>query len=566
MRYFAGLGPAPDSLGIKKTDDFGKPLPEHQAGAVEKALFPTQAAPVVAAAAPVGAPGPSSIQALREGSTAANRVTAGGPAELPPSPEARSAAQALVGYAGGSSGAPAPMPTAAPAGGGGGYVGDGGAARRQLYGTFDTERHALQSLADAEMARADAMAAGMAVIGADRVREAALQEARAANEREILRAYQEDTNRQLDQVKTQRVDPNRLYASTGDRIAAMIGGMLGGLYQGMNKLPNNAFIDQMNKNIDRDIALQERQIDRNMKAVGDRRGILADMRMTYHDEDLARLQAKNLYYEGIKQQLAAQAAQYDSPTIQARADQAINMVDRQQAALKLDEQAKRAAAAAAAAAFARAERQREFENAIKQEEAITHRITANKSGAGHKEGQSPRERFVGVSQDEYGNPVGYLARGATEATKASQQLAASRELIALAEKAKAIRAEQGFLGRSVVREPISGLYTPKWQTEIRSLENQIVGAIKKSEELGALDNGVERFAKPLAGNLDSYGSSADDRLDTLIEATKTKMEIHNNQLAGQRAVMLPGEEVVQTGRANSPENLKGSSGVERKAP
>jgi len=534
IRYFAGLGPSP----------LGPVTPE-----VQDISAPPKPAP--------------SMQSLRESSVASNRAAAGGPAELPPTHEAQAAARALAGYSGAQTGDPAPKPTQAPAGGGG-YAGDGGAARRELYGTFDTEKHALQSLADAEMARADAMAAGMAVIGADRVREAALQEARAANEREIMRAYQQDTNDQLEQVKSQRVDPGRLYANVGDRIAAMIGGALGGLYQGMNKLPNNAFIDQMNKNIDRDIALQERQIDRNTKAVDGRRGILADMRMTYHDEDLARTQAKNLYYEGIKQQLAAQAAQYDSPTIQARADQTINLVTRQQAALKLDEQAKRAAANAAAAAFARAERQREFENAMKQEEAITHRITANKSGAGHKEGQSPRERFVGVMQDDQGNPVGYLAGSGTEAAKVRQQLAASNELIQLAQRAKAIRAEEGMLGRATWRD--NPLYSPTWHTNIKSIENQLVGAIKKSEELGALDNGVERFAKPLTGNLDSIGGSADDRLDQLIEATKMKMEVHNNQLSGQRAVMLPGEDVVPVGHANAPLNQKGTSGVDRKAP
>lgn len=517
-----------------------------------------------AAHQPASAPtNPTGIAALREGSKSANAAAQGAPPETkaPPSKEQNAAAAALTGYgAGHKTAARQPVIT------GGVAPGDGGQARRELYGTFAAEKHAMQSLADAEMARSEAMAAGMAVIGADRVRESALQESRAASEREIFKSYQEDTQRQLDDVRSQKVDPNRLYRDTGSTALAIIGGVLGGLYQGLNKLSSNPFIDQMNRNIDRDIAVQERDLDRKTKAIGERRGILADMRVSYHDEDMARAQAKNLYYEGIKQQLAAQASQYESPAIQARADQAINLVDRQQAALKLDELAKRAAANAAAAAFARAEKQREFENALKQEEAITHRIAANKSGVGHKEGQSPRERFVGVDRDDDGNPRGYLAGSGTEAAKARQQLAASNELIALAEKAKAVRAEQGFLGRSLVREPLVGTYTPEWQTKIRSLENQIVGAIKKSEELGALDNGVERFAKPLAGNLDSYGSSADDRLDTLIEATKTKMKVHTNQLSGQQAVMLPGEEVVQTGRANSPENLKGSSGVERKAP
>lgn len=452
-------------------------------------------------------------------------------------------------------------------GGGGGGFQINPALRQNFYATFPAEQAAVYSLAAAEQAKADALAAGMAVIGADRVKQSRLDEARIQHERDYLARYQDETQRQMDEVRSQTVDPNRLYRDGGAKAMAIIGGILGGLYQGINKLQSNPYIDQMNKMIDQDIAIQERQLERNAKAVNARHGILADMRATFKDNDLARAQTKALYYEGIKSQLAAEAAKYESPAIAARAAKTSNEIDRQLGALKLDEQAKQAAAAAAAAAFARAEEDRQWKRRLDAYNADTHRITALRSGAGHKEGQSPRERFVAVGQDKYGNPEGYLARNATEAAKATQHIEGSRELLRLIDEAQAVRKEAGFTGRLVNRGgPLLGavpVYQPEWRSKLEVYEKQILGAIKKQEELGALDQGVERYGAPMAGNLATIGSSADDRLNALKAAVQSKLDVHQRQLAGQRAVMYPNEDVVMSGRANSPTNQVGTSGVQR---
>ncbi len=541
---------------------------------------PSAAAPYVPASG-------STDAALRQLAGAGGpKVPAGPPAPPPPDMSPQSFAQAPVvapptpkpspslppaGPSRADAGLP-PKPKASSSGAVASGPGDFGAgtARAGLHATFPREQQAIQDLATAERAKADALAAGMSVVGEDRVREAEKRRLEAEEADKIFAGYQEETQRQLDDVRSRKIDPNRLIKNMGAGWA-ILGGVLAGFYQGVTKSDKNTFLDELNRNMDRDIAQQERDLDRQTKSAENRRSLLSDMRATYKDKELARIQAKNLYYEGIKEMLAAEAATYDSPAVQARADAAINLVGRQQAALKLDEAAKRAAAAAAAAAFQRAEARHREEMALKWYEAESHRITAEHSGQkGFKEGQSPRERFVAVSMDpKTGEPVGYLARNATEAAKATEQVAATKQLIALANRAKEIRESQGVLGRSINRnnpDDLIQIYTPEWQTELRSVEGQLLGAIKQAEQLGALDNGVERFAKPIAGKLDSMGSSADVKLNELVRNAQVKLEIHNQALAGQRVRMQDGEVITFEKGANAPGNDRGSTGVRREAP
>lgn len=551
LKYFAGIAPAP--AGLLKPDEFGK-TPDPNAR-----LNPAARAQLEATSAK---PGPSMAD-LRAGSANMNAEAQQGAPAASPAPskdQSKNAAAALAHYGGAPSAAPA-----RPAGGGGSGDFGSGAARKQLYGTFPAEQRAMQHLADAEMAKADAVAAGMGVIGADRIREAALREARAQHEEEIFRSYQEDTQRQLDEVRQKKVDPNRLYQDGGSVFTAIVGGLLGGLYQGVNKLSSNPFIDQMNRNIDKDIALQERELDRNSKSVDARRGILSDMRNVYKDNDLARVQAKNLYYEGVKEQLQAEAMTYDSPAIAARAAQGINAVERQQAALKLDEAAKKAAAAAAAAAFARAEKQREFENQIKQEEAITHRIAAEKSGAGHKEGQSPNERFVATGKHG-DSATGYLARSGTDAEKRQTARSAAQTLLGQIDRALEIRSQQGTLGRTLNRnnpDDTIQLYKPEWQTQLRSLSPQMLINLKQSGGLGALDKGVQEIGSQIIGDLESRGDVADVRLKELKRSVEEAVKADEEGAGGQHAVKHPGEQIEMEGGVNAPSNKRGSTGVDR---
>lgn len=460
-----------------------------------------------------------------------------------------------------------PKPKPSTGGGGGGDFGVG-KARKDVYATFPREQGDIQDLASVEKARSDAKAAGMGVIGEDQMAQAARMQEEAENQDRFFTAYGDETNKQLDLVRARQVDTTRLMKDGGTKAAAIIGGLLGGVYQGLNKLSKNPFIDDLNAMISQDIGVQERDIERDIRTVGERKSLLGTMRDVYKDKQLARLQAQNLYYEGFKQQLAAEVAQYDSPAIQARANAAITGVERQQASLKLNDAMQNAARAAAQAAFLRAESQRKFDNYLKFEDMESRRLQALGYDKAPKDGMSPQERFVAMGQDPTtGEAVGFLASNGTEATKTRAQNKSMMEIDALANRVLAVRAEQTAVGRALNNQGMYGVVTPEWQTQVRSLEKQLVGAIKEAQSLGALDNGVERFATPITGNLDSIGGSADERLKELIATNQMRREMLAGSIAGPRARSNGAQiRVDGTGVYATPTNQYGSQGVHREAP
>jgi len=244
-------------------------------------------------------------------------------------------------------------------------------ATAALRGTYDDDKGALQRGASADEARAGLLAQGGQELARKKQDDQAIAQVEAANAAQHFRDYQETTQRQIDDVRRQKIEPNRLYADDGAKAIAIFGGVLGGMYQGMNKLTSNPFIDQMNKDIDRDIAVQEKNLSTQKESIGERRSLLSEMRATYKDEALAKAQAKNLYYEGAKEELLARAQDYDSPAIQARADQAVTALTRAQFALDIERLQKEAAARGAAASAAEHRRQVDFENSLKLHHAQT---------------------------------------------------------------------------------------------------------------------------------------------------------------------------------------------------
>lgn len=223
------------------------------------------------------------------------------------------------------------------------------AARKGLRGSFDTDKDALSAGANAEKGRAVVLADGASQIAREKEEDAAIQRLESEQAAKHFKDFSDETQRQIDTVKSTQIG-SRLYQDGASKALAIIGGIFGGMYQGLNRTASNPFIDQMNKNIERDLAIQEKNLENQKQAVAERRGVLADMRNTFKDEHLAKLQARNLYYEAFKDQIAAEAAQYDSPAIQAKADMAISAVSREQAKLDLEGAIKKAADARAAAA------------------------------------------------------------------------------------------------------------------------------------------------------------------------------------------------------------------------
>ena len=232
---------------------------------------------------PAPPPSPPLVPQGPPGKLAASDFGFGGDVPPPPKPASPAAPQA-----------PPPVTTipevtvaghAAPRGGGGpsgpSALDRANAAYR---GTFDQDKADLQSGADAEKAKAELMASGMGELARSKMDEQQTAEFEAAHQAETFKKYQDETQRQIDAVRTQTINPNRAYADSGSAVTAVIGGILGGIYQGLNRLQSNPFIDQMNKNIDRDIAAQEHDIAVKKGGIEDRKSLYAEMRATYKDE------------------------------------------------------------------------------------------------------------------------------------------------------------------------------------------------------------------------------------------------------------------------------------------
>lgn len=250
--------------------------------------------------------------------------------------------------------------TRKPAGGGGG----GGpanpdpfgvkGAQQKFLGTFDEERDALRAGAVAEGDRASTVAGMRADLARQQQEDAAVH----AHEVELAQsgfdAHMGEVQRQLDAVREQKVDPGRLMRGDGMAMMGVVGGLLGGLYMGLNKLDHNPFLDDLNRQIDRDIAVQEKNIDGARRDVGDRMNLLREQRATFKDNELAKLQSKQLMYEATKQSIEARAADYDQPIVQARVGQAVSIIDRAQAQtdMEIKAAAQRHAQAMAAAGAA----------------------------------------------------------------------------------------------------------------------------------------------------------------------------------------------------------------------
>ncbi len=487
----------------------------------------------------------------------------------PATPVASSADQAAIASALGGFGAKmAPAANPAPrtwGSGGPAAPSEGSTLQKDMLGTLEGDKELTRDIGQADQQRADLLTGRGMELAEQKKRDQLDAQLRAADEAVRFRTYQEETQRQLDDVKSQVIQPNRAYSDTGSKMMAVLGGLMGGLYQGINKLQSNPFIDQMNKVIDRDIAIQQADIATKKGAVSERKSLLADMRLTYKDEALAKAQAKNLYFEAAKEHLLAEAATYDSPIIRAKVEMAVNGISREQQKLRLEQLQREAAAraSAAAAASAAAEKQRKNdldERKVRVEEANAN--TAARKVEGETDGKTG-ERFVATGKDKEGNPTGYLAHTTVVAGEKEGAREARAELLAELQTALAIRKEAGTVGRTLNRSnpnDLVQLYTPEWQVKIRQQGAVIKGLANKAAKFGTIDAGTVPLLEAMAGDLESRGGESDVRLQGMIDKIGRSEAVAANSAGGQTGTMVVGRDgkqhFVPSGGQNAPTNQR----------
>jgi hypothetical protein len=223
-------------------------------------------------------------------------------------------------------------------------------------GSFDTQMAAQQHIAEAEAEKARQVGIHAAELAQRRQEDLNYDVAHAEETNKRLDASIAETQRQIDDVRSKKVNPLG-FMGEDERagIIAVVGGVFGGLAQWGMGLKTNPFLDSLDRMIDRQVSVDERNLDRQQTGLNQKMNLLQQQRALYGDDRTSRLQYKNLMYEAVKDQLAAEAQQYDSPLYTARAENAIGELERGQAMLQkqLGEQLRSQAMAGASQALAR---------------------------------------------------------------------------------------------------------------------------------------------------------------------------------------------------------------------
>jgi hypothetical protein len=150
---------------------------------------------------------------------------------------------------------------------------------------------------------------------------------RRAEEDKKYEAALQERDKALSDFQGQHVDPDRLWnnRSTGQKVLAGIG-MLLGSFGGQN---GNAAVATIQSAIDKDIASQKDDIANKGKIFELKSGLLHEMRAKFQDDQQADAATRMAYMDQMKLQIEGIAQKYASPAIQAKAAQAIAVLQQE---------------------------------------------------------------------------------------------------------------------------------------------------------------------------------------------------------------------------------------------
>lgn len=326
-------GPAEDDA-IAAAYFAGQPRPAPSAATLESAIGAANAGAPPPAAPPAAPPPPSvglpPVSMTRPGDLFGQRAA---PAQAPgreavagPTPEDDAAFKAAVATKGEWVSAPPPRPVG---------HGGGGKPNQDPYGIRGAQHGVIDSYAAREASMRQAAMVDeqkAAVIGGE-----ATELARRRQEDAELAGREQQTadddfsgrmqslQKQMDDVRAKKVDPTRATKDIG--FLAVIGGMMGGLYMGLTKGQENPFLRDLDRMIDRDIAIQERAIDKEERGVGNQMNVLGMQRAQFKDSQAAKMATRIMYYEAAQSQIEADAARFDSAIRKELAEEAVQTLE-----------------------------------------------------------------------------------------------------------------------------------------------------------------------------------------------------------------------------------------------
>jgi hypothetical protein len=141
-------------------------------------------------------------------------------------------------------------------------------------------------------------------------------------ERQKLDEHARQLQAQAEKLANAKVDPEHYMAhqSAGAKVLMAIGMGLSGFGAGLRGGPNTS-VDMIKSAIDDDNRAQMQNIDNSKTGLKDQQGILADKMRLFGNKEQALAAARQEQLQGVAAQIDDMARQYQSPTIQAKAEQ-----------------------------------------------------------------------------------------------------------------------------------------------------------------------------------------------------------------------------------------------------
>lgn len=158
-----------------------------------------------------------------------------------------------------------------------------------------------------------------------------------ARKEEFAKAEERKLNDMMTEFGEMKVDPSKFWRdrSTGQKIIAGISLALGAVGGGLTRTGENKAVGVITDAIDRDIAAQKDNIEVKGEAIEKQEGLYAKALQRFDDSITAEKAAKIAALDQVKNRLLTIKGKYQSPTLQAKADQALNEIDLAQNAEKL---------------------------------------------------------------------------------------------------------------------------------------------------------------------------------------------------------------------------------------
>lgn len=158
------------------------------------------------------------------------------------------------------------------------------------------------------------------------------------NQQQELAAKEQKMTDMIQEVRDQKIDPNRLWNSktTGDKVLAGIGVILGGIGAGLSRSGQNQAVEFMNQAITRDIDAQRSAIESKKTGVELENTLYGRALQRTNDAAAAKYAAITMGQEMAKQKLLSTAMLSKNPAVMANAELVAARLDEEIAKNKME--------------------------------------------------------------------------------------------------------------------------------------------------------------------------------------------------------------------------------------